>query len=224
MYFFSSNLKSPLVSDEVNHLITCRIKSGEKIFLTNLQGRVLKVEITKIFKGKQPLASFKVLEEISVNKPLVKVLFQAKIDKLYLEKLVEILPIVEVSKLVLFPSKNSVKTSYNFPRIKRILKRSCLQTENPFLTEISEMSFQEALSLMIKQKTLVLEKNPNFEKIKNSEISTSCYSAVVGPEGGFTEEELKIFEGQGLKFCSLGQKVFPAWLAGFSFFQNITNK
>ncbi len=77
-----------------------------------------------------------------------------------------------------------------------------LQSKRFYLPEILALSFDE-----------FLKKLPNYDAIYlaeaagDSEIKTSAKSIIflVGPEGGFTQEEIKIFLNNGAKLFSLGK-------------------
>jgi 16S rRNA U1498 N3-methylase RsmE len=46
----------------------------------------------------------------------------------------------------------------------------------------------------------------------------------IGPEGGWSETEKTLFREKNLRFQTLGTLVFPAWLAGYTWFcKNISD-
>jgi len=73
-----------------------------------------------------------------------------------------------------------------------------------------------------------LELKPN-ENIKtqgnkqapNSKLLTNN-SALVGPEGGWSQEEKDFFINNNFQFYNLGDIIYPAWLAGFGYFERVS--
>lgn len=216
MYFFDSNLNGQIGLPESQHLVSCRIQVGNIIKLSNLKGQVLEVEITKITKTKD-VFEYQILNQIQLPQPSPKIIFQAIIAKNYLEKLFEILPVIGVTKIYLFDSQYSPKQNFSLNRLQAILTRSLEQSQNPFLPEVIIVKKPEILDLLKKYKPTILHQTTS----KNSIDQQISSSVLVGPEGGFSPQELEVFNNLGLTQTSLGDKVFPAWLAGYTYFSSI---
>jgi len=216
MYFFDSNLNGQITPPNSQHLISCRINIGDIIKISNFQGTVLEVKISK-FEKSQNIFEYEILNQRTFPKPTPKILFQAMISKVYLEKLFEVLPIIGITKIYLFESQFSPKHNLSLSRLQAILTRSLEQSENPFYPENIYLKKSEIKGLLTTHKPVLLNQiNQKTElKISNSN------SVLVGPEGGFSDQELTEFTQLGLTQISLGDKVFPAWLAGYTYFSTI---
>ncbi|MEM1312569.1 MAG: RsmE family RNA methyltransferase [Patescibacteria group bacterium] len=221
MYFYIPDLNGNKISSEQSsHLVSCRIKSGEYISITNLMGKLTYIRIAKV-EIKQKCFWFEVISEKQYELPKnKKIILQARIDKLYLEKLVEILPLAEVSEIILFEAELSQnKQTINYHRLEKILIRSCEQSQTIFKPSLQVIKTSKLSELINYYKPVVLEQNPKFPLTKANEVQSGGRSAVlVGPEGGWSQSELKKFKDMGLQFCSLGEVILPSWIAGLAWF------
>jgi 16S rRNA (uracil1498-N3)-methyltransferase len=201
-----------LTRSQAAHLWSLRVKHGDVLLATNLQGILGKIQITNINKVKQTV-DYQVLENQTKPSFKTQTIYQAQIDKLYLEKLVEILPLARVTNLVIFRSQNSPKQKLNLERLDKILIRSCEQSETVWKPEIviADMTLEEILK---NQKPLVLER----VKGSNIEEKSGFDSVLVGPEGGWSDSENKLFKSLNSTTHSLGKVNLPAWIAGYTYF------
>jgi len=212
MYFYVTNLNNQTISREAaEHLLAMRVKPGEVVFLTDLQGHVKQAEILNIDKKIKAITYQTISYQIQ-PKPPEKVLIQSIPDKRYLDKLAEILPFSSFTRLILVSTHNSSQYSVNLTRLRKISIRSCELAERSWAIEINQAdSLSTALANLDTSKLVVL--HPSGQGAKTSDW-TGC---LVGPEGGWTKEELNLFQNLGLQQYSLGKTIYPAWLAGYTF-------
>ena len=144
-------------------------------------------------------------------------MFQAVTDKVYLEKLVEIAPHANIDTIYLFSSDRSPVSNYILERLQRILARSCEQAQKVFMPVIREIETADIDKLLLKYKPTVLELETKSTEI----ISNIQNTLIVGPEGGWTLEEIQKFKTLHLPFHSFGDVVYPAWLAGYTWFTKL---
>jgi RsmE family RNA methyltransferase len=131
----------------------------------------------------------------------------------------EVVGVLGVSRVYLFQAQNSIQLSPNIERLQKIALRSNEQSEQVWGTNIEFLSsdvYQQSLQDHLPTVLELPEKST-----KSGEISINYLSAIVGPEGGWTADELDYFISINLSFHSLGRSVYPSWLAGFSFFDTI---
>lgn len=285
MYFFVSNLQKTFVEkEESEHFWSCRTQIDKIYKICDQKGTVATIKITKMDK-KSTKIEFEILEKnyislenwLKINQKNVKVLFQAQIDKNYLEKWAEILPFGFWSKVFIFASEFSLKQNLNLERLNRILTRSTEQSENfykPKIEIIDKNKLFEILQKQVQKENFTEnEFEPSFEnvefgntkfenkiinqfvvldtektlekltkKLKNLDINQlSIFNPetknnldnlalnidlnnvldnvisnfVIGPEGGFSENEKQIFADFGCQFKTFGQIIYPSWLATF---------
>jgi len=216
MYFFCSDIESEiLVGEAAAHLFSCRVVAGEKLYLTDLLGNLAQVEILDSDKKNKEIKF-----EISDQKNFEfigpgKILIQSITDKAYLEKLAEIVALGGISKIILFNSEFSQRQNVNLERLDRILTRSCEQSERVFkpVLEVVELDLNQIIELY---KPIVLDQAGIAKENVDKNLLKS--PVLVGPEGGWSEEEKQMFLESKLNLVSLGEVIFPAWLAGFSWF------
>jgi len=222
MLIYIPDLKSTQITMPASqHLFTLHLKSGQICQATDFAGNVAKVEIISLNKS-QKQVEFNLLELKKFSRPDNKIIFQAKLDKLYLEKMIEVCTIGQVDQIFVFTSDRTAnpKQSLNLNRLKQIAMRAAKQSENPFLPNLKLIENQSELKNLYKEyQPIVLEQAAANYKFK---FSTDKKQAVlVGPEGGWSQAELQNFRKLGLSSLSLGKTVLPGWLAGFFFFDKI---
>lgn len=214
MYFYIPNPKAGRIQGlRSDHLFTMRVREGEKHSCTDLNGLIAEILITKVDK-RQRLVEYNLENYTNYTRPQKRILFQAIPDKLYLDKLIEILPLSEFSDLFLFESNRSKQYTVNQDRIKNILIRSCEQSQNAYMPTIRHINQGEIVPLL-------KEFRPVWLDCGSQSIGTSIQTihALVGPEGGFDNEEVALFSSLALQSVSMGPIVYPSWVAGFAWYQ-----
>jgi 16S rRNA (uracil1498-N3)-methyltransferase len=219
MYFYlPTESFSEISTIYADHFVSMRVKPGHIVRTTDLNGTLREIKITEIDK-KANLIKFQIINSIIISKKKSQnILIQAITDKIYLEKLIEIAPHANIDIIYLFHSERSPIGSVSMDRLERILLRSCEQAEKaykPKIKIIDKLSFLEKID---SYKPVVLEIpndiNVNIFKLEKNNI----WTILVGPEGGWSANELSLFENKKLAFDSLGSTVYPSWLAGYTWF------
>jgi RsmE family RNA methyltransferase len=230
MYFFVADLSgNTVVGKDAEHLWAMRPEQGEEIWVTNLAGELVRAKVSSVQKKQRGVVWSRLRTEKREN-PAKNILIQAKTDRAYLEKLIEILPHMQVSDLYIIDTELSEKKQpVNRERLVRILIRACEQAQVVYLTRIHIVTgIAESQALIQKLQPTVLAL-PKPETIvigashKKDQVTLMAKNTpvLVGPEGGWTEAEEAWFGEQGLPKYSLGTVVFPAWLAGFTYFARL---
>ncbi|MEI6728586.1 MAG: RsmE family RNA methyltransferase [bacterium] len=214
-FYLPEPLKLHIDSNLSGHFFSMRVNFGDVLKTTDLKCDLTEIKVTSIDKKNRSLG-FDILKQEKLVKPSSRILFQAIIDKLYLEKLVEIAPLAGITKIYFFESNNSVLNKVSLDRLEKILIRSCEQSEQYFKTELEFIDNDNFLKQIEINKPIVLDLPQTSQ---NSQIDLKATnSIIVGPEGGFTDQERLSFKGLELDVISLGETVFPAWMAGFVYF------
>ncbi|MGL4757782.1 MAG: hypothetical protein ACRCXZ_00460, partial [Patescibacteria group bacterium] len=124
MIIFKEDLSSQRFSKEDQHLKVIRPKKGNVLKLTDFKGNLVEIEVLH-YDFKSGEGEYSILSSKFEPKPTPKVLIQSYIDKVYIEKLVEIIPITKVTDIVFVFADNSNESKFNEERILLILKRAC---------------------------------------------------------------------------------------------------
>lgn len=215
VFVFLQNLglqNHTLNKSKSSHLWSLRVKPGNTLQATDLNGTLASIQIQEVNKSKQTL-SYLVKSKEQARPYPKKILYQAQIDRLYLEKLIEVLPLARITKLIIFRSQNSLKQQINIERLDKILTRSCEQSESLWKPEIivTDTSLEEILKT---QKPLVLEQTKDSRLKQKNHVD----SVLVGPEGGWSDAEKSLFKDLNTQIYSLGKVNLPAWIAGYTYF------
>lgn len=219
-----------IIGDDVKHIYkVLRLIEGEKIVLNNCQGIEYLGEIASISKSE---VSIKILEKLDVNNEseIEVYLFQGlpkaqKMD-LIVQKGTE-LGIIEFIPIV--TQRVDVKLKGEFKkldRLNRIALEAAKQSKRSLIPTVSEpigfdevigrlktmdiflVPYENAENFGIKKVVSDIKKNEKIKKIKKVGI-------MVGPEGGFEEEEIKILKDEGAYIITLGSRILRTETAGF---------
>jgi RsmE family RNA methyltransferase len=164
MHFYIPNLKSNILTEsEAAHLFVMRVQENKTYSACNLEGKTCKILITKVDKKTKTIE----FEEAEIPKQAEfkpRAMFQAIPDKVYLDKLCEVLPLSGVTDLFLFYSDNSIEYPINKERITKILIRSCEQAQVAYLPKIVVLNKQDLEIELKKHLPTVLDCNVKMEK------------------------------------------------------------
>lgn len=219
-----------IIGDDVKHIYkVLRLVEGEKVVLNNCQGMEYLGEIANISKTE---VSIKILETLDINNEsgIEVYLFQGlpkaqKMD-LIVQKGTE-LGITEFIPIV--TNRVDVKLKGEFKkldRLNRIALEAAKQSKRSLIPIVSEpIGFEAALG-KIKTMDLFLVPYENAENlgikgvisdiIKNRTAKTiKKVGIMVGPEGGFEEEEISKLKDNGAYIITLGSRILRTETAGF---------
>ncbi|BAP39766.1 16S rRNA (uracil(1498)-N(3))-methyltransferase [Metamycoplasma canadense] len=106
-----------------------------------------------------------------------------------------------------FTDKTNMLINNKIKRFEKIIKEAASQSfrnKIPFLN--TPLSFEEIINLNIKNKILAYEneKNNSFKKINDDVL------LIVGPEGGFSEQEIKMTKEKNVEIVSLTKTILRA--------------
>lgn len=218
-WFFDPELSSKstqLPEAEAKHAnSSLRIRVGEEIAVTNGRGLVAYAEV--IDSGKSSLRysviSVQERERTSPSIRLVQALSKGDRDELALQACAEI----GISHASPWEAERSVvrwgneKRSKGLARWQQIAIEAMKQSQQTHLCKIDSMF---DMKVPLKGRTIVLEPSASnaltsLEFRANDEINL-----IVGPEGGISEAELRVFEAMGYQIAKLGNSVLRASTAG----------
>ena len=214
------NIKNGMFSlskDESKHALkVLRLKMGDKIVLVDGKSKGYFGTINDINSKKLSGTVDKVLENFGENQNIVHIspgLIKKNRFEILLEKATE-LGVKEIHPIIM---ERSVLKSINMDRCKKILISSAKQCRRSFFPIIHEPKGLESL-LTTNENYLFyachLEVDSNlstFNENKNDPINI-----IIGPEGGFSNKELKIMDDKGVSFFGLGNRRLRAETAAIN--------
>ena len=204
------------------HMLSMRVRYKDKIVVTDLKGNWARASVGNVDK-KHKLVKYHLRKRGEVENTNSGVLVQAIPDKLYLEKLVEVGALQGMKKIYFYYSERSVRQKIKEDRLQRIVLRACELSEHYWAPEIEFVEGNAVEGLLAELKPVVLEASKVGKEAGLVETNERAEAILVGPEGGWSRGELAGFKETGLKFASLGETVYPAWLAGFAYFERQKN-
>ncbi len=216
-----------------NHLDNIIFIKEEKFHYLNNVVKVKKKETFLLFNGKEK--SIYEVEEIQTKNKIIKVrkredikfnLSQLNINlaigilkkdntDLVVQKAVEL----GINNILLVNFKNNVvkwngKEEKKIKRYKDIIISAVEQSKSNFIPKVKYIDNIKKIDFKTYDEVILLyekEDNTNsFVKQLNKLDYNKKILLIVGPEGGFSQEELEYFTNQNIKFCSLGENILRA--------------
>ena len=206
------DISAPILRVEDNEMINqvknvFRLKPGDKIALCDGQGRETIAEIKSFFKNGVELATSEIYNIPLPEKQTVLYLSLLKKDnfELVIQKATE----CGATEIVPLITERTVKLGLNIERARKIALEAAEQSGRGTVPEISEpVKFIDATVTASKGMNIFcdISGQPITEVLpKNRDVSLW-----IGPEGGWTEEELRVAEKHGFIPASLGQNTLRA--------------
>ncbi len=204
--------------EEAHHAArVLRLRSGEQFIASDLSGTAYRAEFLGSRQvGKNDLeVEARILEVLpGYGEPghelelVIGFLSQPARWEFLLEKAVE-LGVTSIQPIV---TERTEKRSPKLERSERVLKAALKQTKRSKLPDLGELStLSEALSQAVKKgrDVYILHEAADPEQALLSQIqrgSGKAIALVVGPEGGFSDEEVRLAVQLGAKVASLGTR------------------
>jgi 16S rRNA (uracil1498-N3)-methyltransferase len=183
-----------LAGDEHRYIFKVRRhKQNDTLYLRNLEDGLLHGYVIAHIDKHSVVLELKTSKVLGVKAKMSLHVAWCVIDPKSVEKVLPTLNEMGVSKITFIYCKRSQKSfKIDFKRLDKILLNSSQQSGR------SEMMTLE----MVESLALFLEENPNAKMLnfsKNNLMSTSdAKSIVIGCEGGFTQEEVDLFQEENI--------------------------
>ncbi len=218
-----------LRDDEAKHCARAlRIRVGEQILATDLSGNCYKATLEAIDDlGKHGYEVRASIDQVLPrhNEPTLNVLLiQAVLHtSAKFEEIIERCCEIGVSGFTPISTTRVERPAIKADRIEKILRASCKQAQRamkPIFAELSE--FETALNAAVTDNRFIvlLHEAAPLEHSLNAVLTTrpsSHIALVVGPEGGFTEEEVSLArETYGAHIASMGTRRLRAETAAIT--------
>ena len=224
------NHKDLIISDSEHHHLNkvLRKKINDKVYLTNGNGYLFEATINNINTKSTHLKILNSKKESLMDYSLnIAIAPTKKIDRFewFLEKAIEI----GVSSITPLICKYNERKSLNYTRLNKIAVSAMKQSLQTYLPKIEPIvNIKEYIeSNQCKQKYIAHCKN--FKKLHLSKIikNRTNSSIIIGPEGGFTDNEINLAMDYNFISVSLGNNRLRTETAGIvacQTFSDVNNK
>ena len=190
-----------------------RLKIGDGVLFLDNSGKEYKSVIKQFGDSEIKLEIIEVLK--NKNEPELKItLYQALCKKDKFEWVLEKGTEIGISVFVPMITERTEKLGLNRERAEKILKEAAEQSERGMIPKLAEpQNFEEAFRQTYGEKILL---DRSGENIKTYALRPTGYAlnVFIGPEGGWTENELQVAKENGVKIISLGPRVLRTETAG----------
>ena len=217
----SGNLAS-LPQEEAHHAVNVvRHKAGDMVYAVDGEGGWYQIRLTRV--GKR-IADGEILDtQLEYGEPAYKltvglaVLKNQKRFDLFVEKAAEL----GVSKIVPLVTSRTEKKSIKEDRIRKILRAAMKQCGRSRLIELSEVRLLNAFLNEVSDSLLLCcHEREKAESALYKQLESYSgereATVIVGPEGGFTDEEIDQVQSTGFKLTSLGTRRLRAETAAIA--------
>jgi 16S rRNA (uracil1498-N3)-methyltransferase len=212
-------------SDEIKHMMkVMRLKAGDKIFVSNGQGVEATAKIDTMERDSVEL-SIMDIRRADENAPILT-LCQAVIKGPKMDWLVE--KITEIGVRELFPilSEHTVaaneSSGQRVERWERIAKSAVKQSGALYLPKIhSPLAIADCLATLPKDASILkIVLHPEAAALPLARIIQNAAQPkrlimMVGPEGGFSDVEIKLLKDNGFLLAQMGDTILRGESAGF---------
>ncbi len=190
-----------------------RLSSSDRVILFNGDGSDFEGYFKILSKNEAVIVIDK--ENKIKNQQKVEVhIFQAIIKKDNFELVVEKCTELGVSAIHPVLAERSEKKDLNLERIEKIAREASEQSGRSNIPEVFEPTDLKSAIEIFDGELFALDFDaPNISEVK---FSKSKIGILIGPEGGFTENERDLFEHKDIKSFSLGSQVLRAETAAIA--------
>ncbi len=196
--------KMELTGQEARHAAkVLRYNVGDKLYVSDGKGNLYTTNITAISKSS---VAAEIQETVSEPEPEIKkvLAFGAIKKRDRLEFAVEKAVELGAWEICIFHADHSERSKINQDRLQSIALSAFKQSKRRWLPKITYLdSIEEVLNHYQAYRPIVAHVESNVKK--PSKLISQKSLLLVGPEGGFSDRELKVVEDNKAEFISLGK-------------------
>ncbi len=192
-----------------------RFKAGDKVILFDGNGSEFLCLIKNISdKGVEIsfIEEHPVLFKPKTDLHLIPSIIKREGFELVLEKATEL----GVSKIIPVISERSIKLKLNLERSRKIIIEAAEQSGKAVVPEIFDLAKLADFLASREEGRVYLALEPDAPKFSSENFGAKKIGILVGPEGGWTENEIKVFEKNKIPIVSLGEQILRAETAAIA--------
>lgn len=229
-FFVSNNLidgdKAVIEGDDVKHIYkVLRLQIGDEIIINNLNGQEYLAKIDDINKKEVQVSIIEKIE-VSNESPIRIHLYQGLPKSTKMDLIAQKGTELGISSITpVITERVVVKNEGEFKKVdrwQRIALEASKQSKRTLIPAINTPISFEAMMEKMKSMDLIVVPYENAEgygikkMVKDIQIDSIIDIAIViGPEGGFEEEEISKLKDMGAHIVTLGPRILRTESAGF---------
>lgn len=215
-YFFAQSLSSnghfQLSEEEWKHIKALRIRDGERLVLVDGQGG--KMIAVFHLENKTPSISMESWHQESANNIGVHLYIPMTQHADRIEWMLEKCTEMGLGTLTMITTEYAEPGKYSLERLQRVALAAMKQSQRSFLPKIQVVDSWEALLQALPNENLFIAHCYAQDKQPWREVMTEEAHVLIGPEGDFSEREVKDILDKGATAISLGDARLRAETAG----------
>jgi len=213
---------------EARHIVTVlRMKKGETLILMDREGQSFEATIEAVHYKEVKVRITKTIPPLPPS-PIEMSLAQAIIKSHPMEYLIKKVTELGIGSIHPFYSERTViklkseQLKNKMDRWMEIMKSACKQCGRVTLPDLNTpLPFEELINTVPNKKTLKILLWEDEDKVDLKRLLTSMsfvphVFVIVGPEGGFTSNEINLAKDAGFQIISLGNRILRAETAAVS--------
>ena len=219
--------KINISGDDVNHILkVLRLKNGEKIIVCD---RVKTEYLCSILSIDKKSIICNIIESKSniSEPPIIVDLFQGIPKSTKMDLIVQKCTELGINSIIPVDTQRTIiKTGYDkdssnkLVRYQRIAEEAAKQSSRGHIPDIFEpISFERALKKMVDYDMVVMpyenELHTGLKQTLKGKNNINKIAIIIGPEGGFTEQEVAMARDNGAATVTLGPRILRTETAGF---------
>ncbi|WHF51661.1 RsmE family RNA methyltransferase [Chryseobacterium gotjawalense] len=202
--------------EEQTHIVkVLRMRSGEEIALTDGKGNLAKG--TLLFEGKKVSLDVKEIQEHLPNFPTqlhIAIAPTKNIDRIefFVEKATE----MGITEITLLQTEKTERKNLNIDKLRKQTIAASKQSLRFHFPKVNDLTkFSDFIKDLNPETTFVAHCDENLERTDLKKINAQKnITFLIGPEGDFSPNEIKILVEKGVKAVSLGNQRLRTETAG----------
>lgn len=215
--FFGEIFPDVKINDEEQqHIVkVLRMREGEEIFVTDGKGNLAKGNL--VFEGKKVSLDVKEIKESLPEfspKLHIAIAPTKNIDRIefFVEKATE----MAISEITILQTEKTERKNLNIDKLRKqaiAASKQSLRFHFPKINDVTKLS--DFIKNINAETTFVAHCDASFERTEISTIQNlESITFLIGPEGDFSEKEIKLLSEKGIKAVSLGNQRLRTETAG----------
>ena len=219
-FFYHPDLSHPvfeLLPEEAKHCVKAlRKKTGDKIYVTDGQGRRATVQIMDTSPGHCAVQILEIEEQYAMRKHCFHLAIAPTKNADRIEWLVEKSIEIGIEQLSFIRCEHSERTKIDLDRLQRIAISTIKQSNTSLIPLMQIIDYKDFIinNNTIEHRYIAWCDEHNHEEFAQQELKDKDVILLIGPEGDFSPEEIALAEQNGYKAIKLGSRRLRTETAG----------